>query len=36
MKAAAHFFEDAIEAGNFSSALDTAAFYIDAYIKLNN
>ena len=36
MEAAANFFKDAAKAGDFSSALDAAAFYIDAYIKLNN
>ena len=36
MKVAADIFEDEMKAGNFSSALDSAAFYIDAYIKLHN
>ena len=36
MKVVRIFFEDEIKAGNFRSALDTAAFYINAYIKLHN
>lgn len=35
MKVAALLFEDEVKAGNFSSALNTAAFYINAYIKLH-
>ena len=36
MKVAADFFGDEMKAGNFRSALEIAAFYIDAYIKLHN